>query len=316
MNRSQWKAVLEKAIRLTANRPDIAGVDVGMASRKGKRVRRLAIRFHVHSKRPESELEPSQRLPRRIDGVRCDVVEASYRALGSPDPFATPLQPGLSIGNLLRGTTGTVGPLVVDRQGGGLGLLSCWHVLCASADSMPGEQIVQPGLAHRGMQAARKVASLARAVDLQDGFDVALALLDVDVAHASHLWGSGTAVQGVQRLQRGMKLVKAGAVTGTTYGYVDSDAAGVFEIELGRFGDTSPSRSLRGWVLRLDARTKGRELTMEGDSGALWVNESNGKAVALTFAGEDGKPRSAEQTLVHDLYDVLDRIGVDLYLGQ
>ena len=50
------------------------------------------------------------------------------------------------------------------------------------------------------------------------------------------------------------------------------------------------------------------EISIGGDSGSVWVDESSGKAIGLHFAGEVGD--SPEHALAHDIMVVIDALDV------
>ena len=313
MNRAKdFSKALVKAIQLTKDHPMVTGVDIGFAYRRGREVRRLAIRFYVSKKLDKLHIPQEYVLPAQIDGLPCDVIEANYVPLGVPEYYADFLQPGLSTGNIVQGTTGTVGPLVFDKQAERIGFISCWHVLAASPTAQPGEGVSQPGVGHRHGGALRVIADLARSVPLEEGYDASLALLRQDTNFDHKPWHWKDRLTGVERMKKNMRVVKVGAVTGETYGIVDSKEAGEFRIPLSRYGDAI--RSLWGFRIKISDKTEGDELTKKGDSGSLWIDEDTGKAVGITFSGLDGAGRSFEYAVVHELVDVLTLLDVELYL--
>ena len=54
------------------------------------------------------------------------------------------------------------------------------------------------------------------------------------------------------------------------------------------------------------------EVSLNGDSGALFVDPEANAAVALLFGGEDGVGPQAEYALAHPLAIVLERLRADL----
>lgn len=310
---SRIQSALAKAIRLTTKFPMITAVDYGPAYKNGKAIKTFAIRFHVSHKLPLSEFSEHYALPTKIDNVRCDVIEATYAAQGAPEYFCDELQPGLSVGNIKRGTTGTLGPLVVDKVSGRTGFISCWHVLCGSVDAKPGEVISQPGLAHLGTNLSRNSAVLERFLSLNHGYDAALALFPPTAAYTPAPWGGSVQIRGVEKPRQGMKVFKIGAITGGTIGSIETDTPGPFEIDYRRFGDEL--RKMKGYRISLIEGNEDNELSVEGDSGSLWINIDTGNAVALNFGGEDGKGPTFEYAVAHSLPEILTRLNVDIYTG-
>jgi len=313
MSRSNdFSKALTKAIRMTKNHPMVTGVDVGSAYKNGKKIRRLAIRFYVSKKLGQTHIPQEYMLPATIDGLPCDVIEANFVPLEIPEYYANFLQPGLSVGNVVQGTTGTAGPLVVDKKTGRIGLISCWHVLAGSTGASPGEGIAQPGVAHRHGGPLRIIADLVRSVPLNKGFDASLAFLRHDVDYDFRPWHWENKITGVERMRKNMRVFKVGAVTGETYGIVESNQVGNYRIPLNEYG--AGETPLWGRKIIISDKTKEDELTREGDSGALWINEDTGKAVGLNFSGLDGGGRAIEHAVAHELLDVLNLLDVDLLL--
>ncbi|MFK3973548.1 hypothetical protein ACI2KS_22785 [Pseudomonas sp. NPDC087358] len=311
MKKDSRRMALAKATRLTSQFPMITGVDYGPATRNGEQLKTFAIRFHVNQKLPISEIKSHYILPRKIDGIRCDVLEGNYSIQSIPDYFCSDMQPGISVGSSNFGTTGTIGPIIIDNVTGRIGLLSCWHVICGSVQARPGDSVIQPGVAHAGTNAIRNTATLERFLSLNLGYDAAFALLNPGISYRTYPWGVNIAITGVEEPRGGMRVLKVGAITGTTFGVVDSYVApGNFALSYSAFGDTNRRMTAYKIVLASDSRSE--ELTMEGDSGALWICRDSGKAVALNFAGEDEMGRNNEYALAHSLPQLLKLLNIRL----
>ena len=143
---AKHQRTLVRAKRLFSSRPGIRGVDLGYIYRAGRRARTLGIRFHLERKKAPSDVTGVELLPKEIDGIPCDVVEASYmpHAGINPRDKVDPVCAGVSVGNLSRRTAGTLGAFVVDRRSGTTAVLSNWHVLVGSSDAASEEPIIQP----------------------------------------------------------------------------------------------------------------------------------------------------------------------------
>ncbi|MFQ6554404.1 hypothetical protein Q7F05_00415 [Pseudomonas sp. Lb2C1-1] len=314
MSRAQQIKALEKAFRVAERLPFVTGVDFGMAKKGGRSIRRLAIRFYVEEKLAIEALDPRYILPRSIDGIRCDVIKAKFVLHSVPNHYSDYLQPGLSIGNAVRGTTGSVGPCVVDNVTGRIGFVSCWHVMCGGLNAAKHEEILQPGFQHQTYLVPRVSAFLERYTSLGDGYDAALALLSDDSQFDTMPWGLSSPVVGVERPKRNMQVYKVGAGTGFTEGYISSEINGEFDMNLSHYG--AGGRRYKGFVVSLNNGSEYKEVSSGGDSGALWINAATGKAVGLNFGGVDGVTQSAEYALSHQLIDVLSRLNVSLYFGD
>jgi hypothetical protein len=304
----RWERAVASALRLSRNRPGVVGVDFGFAYKDGVRLKTRAARFHVSQKIPIAELRPEHVLPAKIDNFRSDVVQARYSLHASPRQVCDPIQPGVSIGNVQRSTTGTTGLAVKLRATGAAAILSNWHVLCGSNEARTGEQICQPGPLHLGSNAPRLVANLERWIELDVGCDAAVAVLNSGIAIDNRLFDSTVVVTGTQSAGLGQKVVKYGSTSGLTHGMIDG-VGGSFQIDYSAYGDT------RRWIdaLRIvaDPDITEAEISLAGDSGAAWTDPS-GRAVGLHFAGEDGLGPTADYALAQPLQKIFDLLDIDI----
>src|ERR1700720_1454208 len=147
---------LSQAKRLARDIPGIRGVDFGWGYKNGARKRRLCIRFHVEKKKREADIPASELLPKEVAGIPTDVVVARYDLHLTPRDSIDPLMPGVSIGNLERGSSGTLGGFVTHSASKRRGLVSNWHVFCGGASAQVGDSICQPSPFDAGSQPARR----------------------------------------------------------------------------------------------------------------------------------------------------------------
>jgi hypothetical protein len=300
---------LAKARRLASARQDILAIDCGYAYTRGEMTARVSIRFHVAAKSPLSALRGDQVLPDAIDGVEVDVVSARYRLnAANPRLPQNRMQPGLSIGNLRSGSTGTLGAIVANSDGSQTFMLSNWHVLCGGVEAAAGDQISQPGPFDLGSNPPRPVATLERWLRLSEHYDAALARLASDTSFNEELFGTTVQPEGVIAPALGLPVVKSGSVSGVTYGVVDG-VAGSYQLDYSQFGDGPEWMS--GFRIVQDPAHPG-PLSLEGDSGALWVDSTRTLAVGLHFAGEDEASPGGGYALAHPISEVLGKFGVNL----
>lgn len=104
----------------------------------------------VVKKQPSSTLTPDQVIPKTINNIPTDVVETgNIAALGMDRTIRyRPVRPGISIGHV-SGSTGTLGAIV--QRGNERFILSNNHVLAKLNGGVPGDAILQPGLADGGV---------------------------------------------------------------------------------------------------------------------------------------------------------------------
>ncbi|MFU6384630.1 hypothetical protein ACM78Z_27235 [Pseudomonas aeruginosa] len=307
-NRSNtWKRSRSSILREAQRFSGVIGVDYGYLYKKGERTRDVGVRFHVQSKRPLQEITAGQVLPTSLNGLPCDVLQASYSLCASPLASCDPIQPGVSVGNLNQFSTGTLGLLVTDKLTGRPAILSNWHVLCGSTQANPGDVLIQPGAQHMGTRPPRPIARLERWLPLATGFDAAIGLLDPGVNWKQELFGTLIVIKGIVNPKHGMKLAKFGSMSGLTRCVVDG-VDGMYTIDYSSCGDVA--RSMGGIMLRSDPQFQTPEISLEGDSGAVWTDEQ-GRAVALLFAGEDGRGPTAEYALAHPIERIFDLLQIE-----
>lgn len=299
---------LTAALRLARSIDGITGVDYGYAYRAGKPTRRRAVRFHVERKRSRSALAADQMIPDRVLGIGTDVVEASYEPHGNPFEAHDPVRPGVSIGNVTTRGTGTLGAIVRDDAGNAY-VLSNWHVLCASTEAATGEEISQPGPRHLGPNLPRPVAKLDRWLAPAQGFDAAIARLLPGIESDDKLLDAAVTLSGVSEPVLGQILVKSSVMSGVTSARVDG-INGSFKIPYGRYGDQD--RWIPAIRLVREAEAAQPEISLQGDSGAVWADPATNSAVALHVAGEDGLGPLNEYALAQSLARILKLLGVTI----
>src|SRR5690349_17148744 len=198
---------LRDAKAMARSLEEVRGIDYGAVYEGGQDTGEHGIRFHMNRKRGRRVLAPDQRLPESIGGHRVDVLGVGYKPhQGNGRAPHDPLQPGISVGNLRQGTSGTLGALVRDLNSGKPCLLSNWHVLCGGPEAEAGDEIVQPG--PTDMAGGRVVAILDRWLQLGEQFDAAVARLKDGVATSGLLFETRLKPVATKPPAVGMKLVK------------------------------------------------------------------------------------------------------------
>jgi hypothetical protein len=152
------------------------------------------------------------------------------------------------------------------------------------------------------------VATLERWINLDAGCDAALALLAAGASGAARLFGSDISIMGTEMPRPGLRVVKFGAVSLLTHGVIDG-VGGAYAMDYSQYGDTI--RWIDGLRIAVDPAAPEPEISLAGDSGAVWVNPETSKAVALHFGGEDGLGPTAEYALAQPLRRLLELLDVD-----
>lgn len=304
---SKWEKARSTILRIAQRYEGVGGVDFGYVYKNGLRTRRLGVRFHVRRKLSLEDIAPNQVLPSSMSGLVCDVLQASYSLCGSPQDACDPMQLGVSVGNFDQHSTGTLGLVVRDKLTGREAILSNWHVLCGSTNAVSGNLLVQPGPGHMGSRSPRVVARLERWLPLNTGLDAAIGLLEPGINWRQELFDSVVAINGMTTPKAGMNLIKFGAMSNLTHGIIDG-VTGAYLLDYSGYGDVP--RYMDGIMLRGSGEPPSHEISLEGDSGAVWVDKQ-GRAVAMLFAGEDGLGPTAEYSLAHPIERIFNLLRLE-----
>ena len=296
--------------RLARSIDDIRGVDYGFAYEDNVITDRRRIRFHMNCKRPLRGLARDQRLPAKIGDIDVDVLAIGYVPHdGGARSVQTVLQPGISVGNVKLGTTGTLGAIVRDTPTQQLCILSNWHVLCGGPEAAVGDQISQPGPIDQGGVPARDVAQLERWLRLSEQYDAAIARLAAGIESNGRLFGTQLRPTATGAPELGMRLLKSGAVSGVTSAVVDG-IAGSYRLDYSGYEDGP--EWMAGFRLIPDPQAPAAAVSLEEDLGSLWVDAAGERAIGLHFAGEDEQGPLNDYALAHPIDDVFSRLNVTL----
>jgi hypothetical protein len=302
---------LEKVRDAWLEKEGVTAIDLGFKWSSGKMTPRLAIRVHVARKKYIAELRPDQLFPEDVDGIPVDIIEGTYapQALVNARPEAAvegrgkryeDIPIGVSVG-CMYSTAGTLGAKVVDIESEEEMILSNWHVLVGRRNAQAGLAIWQPGWIDGGTKEENTIAHLSRWI--LGPFDAAVARLTGERKVLTSTL-EGREVVDVTSPLLGMNVWKSGRSSGYTEGFIDGVMMQV-PMDYREAGS-----HLLEEVFRIIPRPGSGpgEISIGGDSGAVWVDEESGKAVGLHFAGEVGD--SPEHALAHDIGKVIDKLKV------
>lgn len=305
--------ILESVRDNWLKREGVTAVDLGFKWSKGQMTGQLSLRVHVAKKKDEADLDEAELFPKEIDGLPVDVIEATYapQALVNVKPEAAvegrgrrwddiPL--GVSVG-CKYSTAGTLGAKVIDLESGDEMILSNWHVFVGRQNVEEDLPIWQPGWIDGGTRPENTIAKLSRSV--LGPYDAAVARLTGDRPVQARTV-EGRAIEDVTTPSLGMMVWKSGRSTGYTEGFVDGIKMKV-PLNYGSAGVRNLEKVFR--IVPRPGAVPG-EISIGGDSGAVWVDEDSGKAVGLHFAGEVGD--TPEHALAHDVSLVLKTLQVRL----
>jgi endonuclease G len=302
---------LDGVRRQWLRQPGVTAVDVGYKIKGDELTDDVAVRVHVTRKVPAADLPQGEvfnetgKTAKKVGGFPVDVIEATYGPSTTPTVLdyddeaaieaidrkaaVDPLIGGVSCGNP-RITAGTIGAIVFDRGTCQPMILSNWHVLAGSSTAAVGENILQPGQFDGGTQ---PVATLTR-MQLDSRMDAAVATLNGARGHTRDILGLGT-VSGIDSPTLGMQVVKSGRTTAITQGVVDGVSMSV-SINYGDPGVVAFSNQIR-IVPRPPWPAVDYEVSKGGDSGSVWLNQANNRAIGLHFAGETDPAPASENAI-------------------
>lgn len=146
----------------------VVGVAAGYKESHGVLTDEPSLVVLVDEKRPLSEIDDADRVPKDVEGVKTDVyVVGKLRANNTPRNRYRPTIPlGVSVGHYAT-TAGTIGALVRDNVTGELYILSNNHVLANGNFAQRGDAILQPAPLDGGMNPADMIATLERFIPLR-----------------------------------------------------------------------------------------------------------------------------------------------------
>jgi endonuclease G len=274
------KQAAREAADTWLDHPNVTSVGVGTKTEGGKPTGGLCIQFTVGRKiTPEGLVaEGIPPLPTSItvDGVEIptDVVERRYTPSWQLVPDAVkdprklrqdPLVPGISISHP-RGTAGTLGCIVYDRQEGRPHILSNWHVLQGEHGQL-GDAIVQPGPFDDNRVDSNRAGVLVRS-HLGLAGDCAIARIEGRGVEPDIL-DLGIAVARLGKPELGDRVVKSGRTTGVTWGIVTRIETTVKLF----YGEEVGTRKIGGFEIGPDPDHPAaeQEISKGGDSGSAWL---------------------------------------------
>lgn len=319
---------LKQFVRIEASnylkRENITSVGIGYKQEGGKATKEICIQFTVGRKVAPEALEaigeveipktivvagvevPTDIIERTFDTeARVVDLETKLEGRSSRKTVVDPVVPGVSVGHRVGVTAGTVGCVVYDARTGAEYVLSNWHVLNGPNGNI-GDDVVQPGK-HDDDRVDRNVVGKLVRSHLGIAGDCAVASIE-SRRLGRDILDLSVAVNQIGEPELGDSVVKSGRTTEVTYGIVTRvhttvriDYKGAGRKEIGCF-EIGPDQ---------DHPAKNGEISMGGDSGAVWMNVKRGKPtdlmLGLHFAGEVGdEPEHALACYPASVFEKLD----------
>lgn len=275
-----------------------------------------AVVAFVTEKKPESELEGEQVLPKEVEGVKVDVQKVGKIGIEDIQPQKPqdtgeintteqyrPNPQGVSIGHpeVTAGTAGFIAYQEKEMHGvtypEPVGVTNN-HVAANSNNAEIGDNILQPGAYDGGNNTDEdRIGELAGYVEIQDEdnlVDVAYYSIDGRSSN-SYIPGIGVPTE-TGEVSQGDKVKKFGRTTGLKEAEVRSNDARI------RVNFSNGTKEFTDQILA-------GSFSAGGDSGSAVLNDQ-GKLVGLLFAG------SSQVTVLNKIDNVLDETGLHLNPGD
>lgn len=259
----------------------VKDVQVGEKYSSGAVTGSLSLRFNVDKKKPRSQLKSNELIPKKISGIKTDVVEHRLKPqkviVVNPAGIIRPLFGGVKLLSTLVSRTeyGTFG-CILNKDGLHFGLTN-YHVLFGNlpedqAMAFAGRTVVQPDI----VPATNAIGKICTTFSRE--FDYALFTVVPPVNAAQSVNKVGGLISGWKMPDYNMRVIKVGVTTGLTHGIIESRSCRQISRITLRYDDNYPNDST--------------SISMGGDSGAVWlVAEPDGthKVVALHNGGDSQK---------------------------
>ena len=301
---------------------NISSIGIGYKIKGGKKTPEISIQFTVDQKIELENLEGLgfDPIPETIsiDGleIATDVLERRYDlsfqvieevADSARKVRVDPIAPGVSICNA-KGTAGTAGCVVYDKDDDTPFILSNWHVLHGS-DGHLADLIVQPGPHDDNRISLNKSGKLIRS-HLGIAGDCAISSIE-GRGFTEEIFKLNTRVRKLSEPELGDKVIKSGRTTDVTYGVVDR----IHVIVSLNYGINIGRKEIGCFEIGVDENNlpPDGEISKGGDSGAVWLIAKNNKPsdimAGLHFAGE-GRGNPHEHALACYPKSVFDKLGI------
>jgi len=281
------------------NRKNISSIGIGLKIKDGKRTDEICLQFTVDNKIELESLESVGAfvIPKSIDiegtTISTDVVQRKYELSFEVIEEATDnarkvrydtMIPGISISNT-RGSAGTLGCIVYDKDNESPYILSNWHVLHGDTGFL-GDSIVQPGPHDDNRIDINFCGTLVRS-HLGEAGDCAICSIE-SRNFKEDIFKLNTNVQKLSEPELLDKVIKSGRTTDVTYGIVER----IHVISEIYYGPNTGNQNIGCFEIGLDHDNlpNDGEISKGGDSGSAWMISKNNKATnilaGLHFAGE------------------------------
>ncbi len=279
---------------------NISSIGIGGKIKDGERTNQACLQFTVDKKSgPEVSLESlnSVAIPPSIKIgdllIPTDILERKYNlsyqlvedvTVNKRKTKLDPILPGISISNY-KDCAGTLGCIVYDLYNNAPYILSNWHVLHGDNGEI-GDNIVQPGPPDDNRVSQNKTGKLVRSY-LGIAGDCAISTIE-GRGYVEDIYALNTRVENICEVEFGDKVIKSSRTTNVTHGVV----VRINVISKINYSGNTGIKEIGCFEIGVDELYKpaNGEISLPGDSGALWMIAEEGKALpimaGLHFAGE------------------------------
>lgn len=303
---------------------NISSIGIGYKITDKKPTENISIQFTVDKKVKPDILESIDTLeiPKTIEidnvTVSTDVLERKYDLSfeviedvsdNERKKRLDPLFPGVSICNA-KGSAGTLGCIVYDKNNNTPYVLSNWHVLHGDTGEI-GDLIVQPGPHDDNRTDLNICGNLVRS-HLGLAGDCAISTIE-NRGFVEEIFKLNTNVKKLCEPNLHDKVVKSGRTTDVTYGIVNRINV-VVKIY---YGENTGYQEIGCFEIGVDNEypSPDGEISKGGDSGSVWLIAENGKAsgmmAGLHFAGESSND-PYEHALACYSKSVFQKLGINV----
>jgi hypothetical protein len=266
-------AALKKNEKDLLNKKNVIAVGIGQKWSKGKNTGKEALLVFVSSKEEETDLKPSDLIPKSLDNHTTDVVgrTGTLKALALTDKVR-PFKAGYSCGHT-KVTAGTLGAWFKDKDDELVGL-SNNHVLANENRTNRKAWIVQPGVYDDPNWRPNFAGRLKNHVKLRRGYNTQdSAIFKPELPVDTILENIGAVKGWNDNPQVGDSVQKLGRTTGYTIGKIIAIGATV-QVQYDRGVYTFRDQIITDYM------------SQGGDSGSL-LCDMGGNATGLLFAGSN-----------------------------
>ncbi|HMG68366.1 MAG TPA: hypothetical protein VK588_11800 [Chitinophagaceae bacterium] len=242
-------------------------VDIGYKYKNEKRLEKICLRFHVHKKLQKKFINLDA-IPSLLHGIKTDIIVSNPIPQSRYGTSFTTLTGGIEIENPYEGSRGTLGAILLNSENRPVGLTN-YHVLFGKNGQL-NDMVVQPAK----LQPPREdIVGIITGGTPQ--LDCACFIINNSRDIDRGIFQASANLANKLAPTHGLLVRKSGVATDVTYGLIDGIGA-------------DNSFSIVNHPVKAN---DGNILSSAGDSGSIWVSDSDPSlGVGLHFIGDvDGR---------------------------